>query len=57
MIYTGFSISKIPYGRPKNLSIRAKSIKLLEEIIGGKLLVVEFSNDFLARTAKAKILN
>ena len=38
----------------KDLNVRAKSIKLLEENTGGKLHDTGFGNDFLDRTPKHK---
>ena len=39
----------------KDLNVRAKSIKLLEENTGGKLHDTGFGNDFLDRTPKAYV--
>ena len=39
----------------KDLNVRAKSIKLLEENTGGKLHDTGFGNDFLDRTTKAYV--
>ena len=47
-----------PYGTTgkliKDLNVRAKIIKLLEQNIGGKLHDIEFGNDFLYITSKAQ---
>ena len=38
----------------KDLSIRGKTIKFLEDNVGGKLHDIGFSNDFLDMTLKAQ---
>ena len=38
----------------KNLNVRPETIKLLEENIAGELFIIDFGNDFLDLTSKAK---
>lgn len=47
-------MSKILHEGSKNLNIRAKTITLLERIIGGNLHNIEFGNDFLDRIAETQ---